>query len=208
MAGFGKKNKAIFFVALIALLSLCSTTIFAAGLHGIRLVVGVGEGASIVGEVYYGGAKVPGAKVEIFAPDGEKLGETFTDDQGRFVFVAKYKCEHKVVVTDGGHRAVETVRAEDLPDTLPAYGAEAAAEKAADPGSIAGIDTRELAGIVEDAVARRVFPLERELQDLKDEVRLHDILGGIGYIVGFAGLAFYFLGVRRRDRRKPEQGKD
>ena len=64
------------------------------------------------------------------------------------------------------------------------------------------VDEEILARVVERSVAMRVRPLARELKEFKEEVRFHDVLGGIGYIVGLAGLAFYFLGVRRRDRNK------
>lgn len=41
-----------------------------------------------------------------------------------------------------------------------------------------------------------VAALRDQLHEYEQRVRLRDILGGIGYIVGIAGLAFYFLGVR------------
>jgi nickel transport protein len=89
--------------------------------HGLHLDVYVVEGASIEGEAYYNGAKAVGAKVEVFAPDGRKLGETKTDENGMFTFKAEYYCDHRFVVTDAGHRASATVPAEDLPSDLPKY---------------------------------------------------------------------------------------
>ena len=41
-------------------------------------------------------------------------------------------------------------------------------------------------------------PLRRELQEWRNQERLRDILGGIGYLLGMCGIAFYFLGTRRR----------
>ncbi len=75
-------------------------------------------------------------------------------------------------------------------------------------GAGAGLvaDEETLARVVERSVAMRVRPLARELKEFKEEVRFRDVLGGIGYIVGLAGLAFYFLGVRRRDRDKMQPG--
>ena len=71
-------------------------------------------------------------------------------------------------------------------------------------GGADGISKQELTAVVEQAVAKRIRPLERELRSLKEEVRFHDILGGIGYIAGIAGVTFYFLGVRKRERRDRE----
>ena len=67
------------------------------------------------------------------------------------------------------------------------------------------LDAEELSIIVERAVSKRVRPLERELKDLKNEIRFHDILGGIGYIVGAMGIAFYFLGVLRKEKRAKKE---
>jgi len=63
-------------------------------------------------------------------------------------------------------------------------------------------DEEALTRKIEAAVAKRIRPLVREISELKEEVRFHDILGGIGYILGLAGVAFYFLGVRRRGQAR------
>jgi len=62
-------------------------------------------------------------------------------------------------------------------------------------------------------LAAQVAALQGQLAELRiaqdrheNKVRLHDVLGGIGYILGLMGLAFYFLGVRRKGKaegRKP-----
>jgi len=67
---------------------------------------------------------------------------------------------------------------------------------------------KDIASEVEKAVAKKVRPLERELRAFKEEIRFHDIIGGIGYIVGVMGLAFYFLGIRRRDRDRKQEPRD
>ena len=66
------------------------------------------------------------------------------------------------------------------------------------------LNNDEVRSIVEAAVAKRIRPLVREIRRLEEQVWLHDILGGIGYIAGLAGLAFYFLGVRRKEKLKGE----
>lgn len=90
--------------------------------HHLHIDVYVEAGATIRGEAYYHDSKAAGAKVEVFAPDGKKLGELKTDENGEFVFEAKFKCDHKFTVTDSGHQASASVPAEDLPDNLPDYG--------------------------------------------------------------------------------------
>ena len=89
--------------------------------HSLHLDVYVESGATIRGEAYYHGSQAAGARVEVFAPDGERLGEMETDEEGLFAFEAGFKCDHRFVVTHMGHRATETIPAEDLPDWLPQY---------------------------------------------------------------------------------------
>ncbi|WP_343867009.1 hypothetical protein [Caenispirillum bisanense] len=47
------------------------------------------------------------------------------------------------------------------------------------------------------AVAREVNPLREQLEAYEEKVRLHDILGGLGWIAGLTGIAFYILARRR-----------
>lgn len=111
--------------ALYLILVLLAVSPVAALAHKMHVDVYVSAGATIEGEAAYHGAAVAGAKVEVFAPDGKKLGETVTDKQGLFTFEAKYKCDHKFVVTDAGHRGNAVLPAEDLPDDLPPYNGKA-----------------------------------------------------------------------------------
>ena len=89
--------------------------------HSLHLDVYVESGATIRGEAYYHDSQAAGARVEVLAPDGEILGETETDEEGLFTFEASFRCDHRFVVTHMGHRATETIPAEDLPDSLPPY---------------------------------------------------------------------------------------
>ncbi|NQV23281.1 MAG: hypothetical protein HQ518_02845, partial [Rhodopirellula sp.] len=41
-------------------------------------------------------------------------------------------------------------------------------------------------------------------EELREELRWQDIIGGVGYILGLMGIVFYFLGVRRGDRFPPK----
>ena len=50
----------------------------------------------------------------------------------------------------------------------------------------------------EEAIDRKAAPFRQEHHEHEQEVRLRDILGGLGYIVGITGIAPYFLGRRKR----------
>jgi nickel transport protein len=53
---------------------------------------------------------------------------------------------------------------------------------------------------VEQAVARQLGPLRDALRACEEQRRLRDILGGLGYIVGLAGLGLWWRSRRRRQQ--------
>jgi len=129
------------------------------------------------------------------------------------------RCDYKVVVDAGdGHQEQCTVPADEFPDDLPGLeGAEhpsAAVPDDARPGpnaepetalpfepggDLAGASGRpELESSIE-SLARQVAALRKDVDRYRNELRLHDVLGGIGYILGLMGISFYFLGSRRKE---------
>ena len=49
-----------------------------------------------------------------------------------------------------------------------------------------------------ESVSHQIAGLRRDLDKWQARMRLQDILGGVGYILGITGMLFYFLGVRRK----------
>ena len=181
------------------------------------------QGSTMEGEAYFrGGTPIRGAKVTVVGPDEQLLGETTTDEEGKFTLDVRLRCDHRLVVEAGeGHGAEYTVSADELPDDLPKPGApaglaggergqtgpappaEGAGEPAAAPPAekpAAVPDRQELEREIA-AVGKQIAALRKDLDKYKNQLRLQDILGGIGYILGIMGLAFYFLGVRRKEKR-------
>jgi nickel transport protein len=199
--------------ALIALLILLrGTPAFA---HKVNVFATV-EGRTIRGEVYFrGGAAAQNAKVEVLDPAGEKLAEATTDQQGKFSLEARYRCNYRLVADAGeGHAGEYTVEAGELPDDLPARGSSATSTAGESPPPVVSphptapaapaADDARLKEMLETAVAKQIGLLRRDLDRYQAEIRLRDILGGIGYIVGITGLLFYFLGIRRKGRQIDE----
>ena len=86
---------------------------------------------NIEGEVYFNGGE-PGRNVTVMVldPAGSKLGEVKTDENGRFTFEPRVRCDHQLIADDGlGHRAEYTVKADELPSALPALDAGDAQRK-------------------------------------------------------------------------------
>ena len=52
-----------------------------------------------------------------------------------------------------------------------------------------------------EAIGRQLAALRRDFDRYRNELRLREVLGGLGYILGIMGTAFYFLGVRRKEKR-------
>jgi len=164
----------------LLLLVVWLAVILPAAAHKAKCFAAV-EGDRISGYAWLGGGSRPkNVPFKVLAPDGEVLQEGTTNEEGEFSFRPTRRCDHRIVVLAGeGHEAQFTVAADELP--LDPADAPSAAD-------------------IEQAVSRQIAPLRRELAAFRDRQRLQDVLAGIGYIAGLAGVTFYFLGVRRRER--------
>jgi nickel transport protein len=172
------------------------------------------EGKKIVGEAYFrDGSPVRDAQVTISDAAGRKLGQSKTDDAGKFSFEPRTRCDHHFVVDAGdGHTAEYTVRSQELPGSLPAEGetpappvakavVPARAPTASGPTKSEAADPRLTGESVRgelEAIQREIVALRADLAASEGKARWHDVLGGIGYILGMMGVAFYFAGLRRK----------
>jgi nickel transport protein len=159
------------------------------------------DGNRIVGSAYFvGGAKASGATITVRTHSGQVLAGLHPDADGRFSYIATARIDHVIVAATGdGHRAQWTVRADELPSDLPApagsVGAPAPNPEPATPVRPPAPDPEaHLAGLVERAVARQIRPLREELQAYLDRIWMHDVLGGLGYILGLTGVVMWWRG--------------
>jgi nickel transport protein len=198
----------------VAVLFLAASPVHA---HKLK-VFATAVGTHVDGTAYFvGGGPAHGAKVSVQTIGGEPLATLPTDEDGKFVFAATMRIDQVIVVDAGdGHSARFTISAADLPESLPAAGmpgpspegapetadAAATAAKAGVP-AVSPIFAAQAAVPIEDlvgqAVARQLRPLREQINDYEDQIRLRDIVGGIGYIIGIAGLTVA-LRNRRRER--------
>lgn len=153
-------------------------------------VFATAEGRAIEGYVYFpGGGRGRNLQVLFLGPDGARLGETATDADGRFRYEAASAVDHRVVVDSGdGHRGEFLVRAAELGGTPAARAGAAPATTTAGDIPAAPADAA-LEQLVDRAVARHVRPLREQIEAYEEKVRLHDVLGGLGWILGLFGLA-------------------
>ena len=149
------------------------------------------------------------------AKTGQELLTGTTDDQGKFSFkippeAAAQKMDLKIVVEAAmGHRGEWLLKAVSyLPrakvaaaPTPAAALAPAAAPSPATPGAkAANVDQQALEAALNKALERQLAPINEKLTELTmHRTSLPDILGGLGYIVGFFGLWAYFQSKRKAD---------
>jgi len=178
------------------LLALCGAMLLATPALAHQLYVFAhARGSMIQGEAYFRG-KIPARNLEVKAidPDGRTIGQTSTDEQGKFRLEAKYRCEHRLIVATGdGHGAEFTVTAAQLPHSLPTRGPATHDHLSPNEGRRPPGENQQL-----EVIRAEVAALRDELQQYEQRTRIRDVLGGIGYIVGLSGISFYFLGVRRK----------
>ena len=172
--------------------------------HASRIAVWVDDG-KIVGGVYFTGRGVAvEAEVSVLAPDGEDLGKTTTNAKGEFVFVPSVACDHTFVVDFGdGHRCQETIPADRLPGAVAEHVHDVGpAVEDAPGGTVAPVTTPGTTA----EICSQIRGLDEKLQRYQHKIMVHDILGGVGYIVGVFGMVCYLKCRRRAGREAKSNG--
>lgn len=164
------------------------------GAHRLK-VFAFAEAGRVEGSVYFvGGAAAPGASITVLGPDGEELASPEVNAAGEFAFQVADPVDHRIVAATGdGHQARWSVGAAELgfaAGTSSRGPAGGAASRDGAPPAAGPPD--DLAALVEQAVARQIVPLRRQLVACDEQARLRDVLGGLGYILGLAGLAAWW----------------
>lgn len=162
---------------LLVLISIIGLTASSALAHKTNLFAEV-AGGRIIGQVYFGGGgKAVGMTVEVFDADGAPCGQVVTDVAGEFAFTPPAPGEYRIVADAGdGHRA----------ETAVTVGAAAA--------GVGG----------DDGLSLQIAALSRRIDQYEHRVRLGEVIGGIGTIVGVFGVYCYLAGRRRGRTAKTE----
>ena len=145
---------------------------------------------------------------------GQVLVTGQTDAQGKFSFkipapAAAQKMDLKIVVEAAlGHRGEWLLKAASyLPGVkgasaapAPAAPSGAASSSPVAPGAkTTAVDSKMLEEVVNKALRRQLAPIKEMLTELTiHRTSLPDILGGLGYILGFFGLWAYFQSKKKK----------
>jgi nickel transport protein len=187
--------------ALLVLVALVPAPAYA---HKLNVFASV-EGKTIQGKVYFsGGTPAQNVAVTAISPTGKQIGQTKTDEEGRFSIEARFRCDYRLLADTGdGHGGEYILTASVLPKDLPTLPAnetregdvkQPPVERAnAEPTSVQTLSADQF-----ERLHAEIVRLEQQLNAYEDRMRITDILGGIGYIVGITGAAYYYLGARRK----------
>lgn len=152
-----------------------------AAAHGLR-VSAQAEADGLRGQAFYAdGIPARDEAVALYAGDASQpQAQARTDADGRFRLPLTRAGRYRVVVDgDEGHRGEAAVVWAPL-----AAAAGTASATATNAAPTAAVDAAQLAA----AVRAEVAPLREDLARLHARIRLSDLVGGIGLIVGAVGL--------------------
>ena len=207
---FQRLKDALFTVGIVVLLMLPVP----AHAHKVIMEIYVSEN-TIEGEIGFSdGSMAKDETVEVFNETGTKVGETKTNNEGFFSFTVPQKTDYTFRANLGsGHVAEAQLSAAEItiPDgvstensvtTNNAAVTETNTETLTNDASQASpltspqnsgtqIDATQIKNIVAEAVRKEVRPLQREIAAYREKNDFQSILGGIGYILGLFGVAFY-----------------
>lgn len=183
------KSKFFYILPAITVFAL----MFPVSAHNLR-VFAARKGPEIHGSAYFGGGGVSkNTKVEIYKRNGEKIGETVTDSEGKFSFKTKYRNEMKIIASNqDGHLAEFKIKGQNR-NRKSSTKSTVSREKI----TASTLDENRFREIVAEEISQQLYPLKQQLDEYENKVRLRDIVGGVGYIFGLAGIVLYFLAVRK-----------
>ena len=170
--------------ALIALACLA----LPAEAHRLKLFAQA-TGETIAGYGFYiGGGRPEGADLVVATPDGKEVNRLKTGADGGFSFTPPTPGRYRLTLSGGdGHLATIDISTDGTPT---------AGQEVKTPASTANalpddLDAR-IAQAVDAAVARQIRPLLEAYDAADGRVRFNDLIGGLGWIAGLAGLWAWF----------------
>jgi nickel transport protein len=187
--------------------------------HRLKMFVTVEDGEISGYAFFIGGGRPEGVDFVVKNAAGSEVFRGKTDDQGNFHWRPTAAADYSIAVDAGdGHWVEGGISADRLaevaaasaaaPTEAPARGTSAASPPPSTgaPAAVmacpAPIDPAALAKIVEAqvdrSVARQLRPMIEAYDQAEGRVRLNDVMGGIGMIVGLAGAGLWATSRRRR----------
>ncbi len=180
-----------------------------ANAHRVTIFAWV-DGDTVHTQSKFGGGKmVNNGEISVFDLEGNLLLKGNTDENGDFSFKVPKKTSLKIELKAGmGHQNEWIVHAEEIEalqqDSYVASDrsedVNEAAETKSKPVTAPGLTREDIEQAVDQALEKKLKPVMQILSDMSDPgPRISDILGGIGYIIGLAGIGAYFKNRKKTD---------
>ena len=182
--------------------------------HKVRIFAWQDAGSIITESKFSGGRAAQQVTVSVVDMDsGSQLLSGTTDTDGLFSFPIPDSGAKKLeIIVDGGdgHKNSWKFELEESSptDTRPQPHIEGQAEEQVelqstvdkpDDNVSAPIDSEELTRLIEEVMDRKLAPIRRSLAENSEKgPTIQDILSGIGYILGLAGIAAYMQSLRNK----------
>lgn len=166
--------------------------------HKVRIFAW-GEGETIHTEAKFsGGRPAQNATVTVINNNtGDELLRGTTDKQGLFLFPAPDSQieEINIVINSGdGHKNSWLYQLSQTDNSFsePSHTHETQDTVENEPLATKALTEERLSQIINESLEKKLAPIRRQLaQDQEKGPDIKDILGGIGYILGLAGIAAY-----------------
>lgn len=171
---------------------------------------------------FSGGKRAQNCTIEVFDGQGDKLLEGETNENGEFSFKPPRKTELKIVLKAGmGHLGSWTIPADEFDTGVVDSGesgnspeSSGVSEQNTTPATRnpeirdpepSVVKTAELQRMIEKALDKKLEPVIAKInRSLEPDTSpsISDILGGIGYIAGLAGVGAY-VNYRKKSKEAP-----
>ena len=201
------KRLNLVFSVLVLLIAL---SVNSAEAHKVRIFAYC-EGNTILGETAFSGGRTPkNAEITVTdAASGKTITTCRTNDHGEFSFPVPDKAraqrlDLKLILHAGeGHQGEWLLKAEDYLDEgtgdsetramTPEKAATASPASAEKTETVKHLNEQQISRIIEQALDRKLGPIKRLLLENQDKgPTVQDIIGGLGWLIGLAGIAAYF----------------
>ncbi len=165
--------------------------------HKIRIFAWEEDGIIKTETQFSGGRVAKNAAITVNNGNNKELLSGATDDQGIFNFTIPQAAKENrfdlnIVVNSGdGHKnswhlsAADYLQGKDLPPP------QKTTNERNSPVCV--VDEEQLTRIIQSTLEKQLAPVKRSLAEQQDKKpSIQDILGGLGYIIGLAGITAYF----------------
>ncbi|HHH36920.1 MAG TPA: hypothetical protein ENK48_08875 [Gammaproteobacteria bacterium] len=154
------------------------------------------EGNQVFVEGYFSdGKRAQNSEVTVFDDQGKVLKKGKTDHEGNFSFRVPPEARSlRIALNAGmGHKTEYTLGEDELTGMLPEAQQPEEENAGASGPEETGVDSVSVdERAIRHAVGQAILPLMRRMSSLEERASFSDIIGGIGFILGVAGVFFYF----------------